>query len=319
MRMRQGVVTLLVLVFLLGRPAGVDAGWAGMLVQVAAVLSQIRSYVTTAEMYVNQARAEVQGLLDPGGIVSGIRSLADWRRPLSELTDTGPLWEPFRESRALVEDAVINYQQASDLGSYDFGSVTGVLEFLDSRPLGWSAGKESVWQILVDDVGLPGDLRDEIRWSEQLRQRVANLRYSATMEARFAAAAVLGDHVAGEYSGRSILEDTVQVLDGTRRFLGGPSDPDPALSHAEAAGVATQLASLQAHQSAGALALRAAEMSAEARDVRLEAHRAALDARRVLNRLADIASAVPPDITDDVGDDPLGPLGTGDFMAAWVN
>ena len=319
MRIRQAVVTLLVLVFLLGRPAGVDAGWAGMLVQVAAVLSQIRSYVTTAEMYVNQARAEVRGLLDPGGIVSGIRSLADWRRPLSELADTGPLWQPFTQSRALVEDAVINYQQVSGFGSYDFGSAAGVLDFLDSQPLGWSAGKQSVWQVLVDDVGFPAELRDQIRWSEQLRQRVANLRYSATMEARFAAAAVLGDHVAGEYSGRGILEDTVQVLDSTRRLLGGPSDPDPALSHAEAAGLATQLASVRARQSAGALALRAAEMSAEARDVRLEAHRAALDARRVLNRLADLASAAPPDITDDVGNDPMGPLGTGDFMAAWVD
>lgn len=318
MRIKQAVVTLLVLVFLLGRPAGVDAGWAGMLVQVAAVLSQIRSYVTTAEAYVNQAQAEVRGLLDPGGIVSGIRSLADWRRQLSELTDTGPLWEPFTRSRALVEDAVINYQQVGDFGSYDFGSAAGVLDFLDSQPFGWTAGKQSVWQVLVDDLGLPADLRDEIRWSEELRQRVVNLQYSATMEARFAAAAVLGDHVTGDYSGRSILEDTVQVLDTTRRFLGGPSDPEPALSHAEAAGVTTQLASVKARQSAGALALRAAQLSAEAQDVRLEAHREAADARRGLEQLASLASVAIPDVTDDVGNDPMGPLGTGDFMAAWV-
>ena len=304
MRIKQAVVTLLVLVFLLGRPAGVDAGWAGMLVQVAAVLSQIRSYVTTAEAYVNQAQAEVRGLLDPGGIVSGIRSLADWRRQLSELTDTGPLWEPFTQSRALVEDAVINYQQVGDFGSYDFGSAAGVLDFLDSQPFGWTAGKQSVWQVLVDDL--------------ELRQRVVNLQYSATMEARFAAAAVLGDHVAGDYSGRSILEDTVQVLDTTRRFLGGPSDPEPALSHAEAAGVTTQLASVKARQSAGALALRAAQLSAEAQDVRLEAHREAADARRGLEQLASLASVAIPDVTDDVGNDPMGPLGTGDFMAAWV-
>ena len=68
-----------VVVLLLGRPAAVDASWAGMLVQVTAMLSQIRSYVQTAEAYVAQAGAEVRGLLDPGGLVSGVRSLADWR------------------------------------------------------------------------------------------------------------------------------------------------------------------------------------------------------------------------------------------------
>ena len=69
-------MTVLAVVFLLGRPAGVDAGWAGMLVQVAAMLSQIRSYVSTAEAYVAQAHAEVRGLLDPGG---WCRRRARWR------------------------------------------------------------------------------------------------------------------------------------------------------------------------------------------------------------------------------------------------
>jgi len=131
MRLRQALVAVLVVVLLLGRPAAVDASWAGMLVQVTAMLSQIRSYVQTAEAYVAQAGAEVRGLLDPGGLVSGVRSLADWRGLLSELTDAGPLWEPFPETRALVDDAVLSYQAARGLGAYDFGSVAGFVDFLD--------------------------------------------------------------------------------------------------------------------------------------------------------------------------------------------
>ena len=79
MRAKQLVAAALVAALLFGRPAAVDAGWAGMLVQVAAMLSQIRAQVSTAEAYVAQAQAEARGLLDPGGLVSSVGSLADWR------------------------------------------------------------------------------------------------------------------------------------------------------------------------------------------------------------------------------------------------
>ena len=99
-----------------------------------------------------------------------------------------------------------------------------------------------------------------------------DLRYAATVDTRLAAAAVLGGHVAGEYAGRGLLDAAAGVLDATRRVMGGPSDPDPALSQAEADGAASQLATLGASQSAGALSLRAARLAAEARDVRLDAY-----------------------------------------------
>ena len=318
MRLKQAVVTVLVVVLVLGRPVAVDASWAGMLVQVAAVLSQIRGYVSTAEAYVAQAHAEARGLLDPGGLVSGVRSLADWRSPLSELTDIGPLWQPFSETRALVDDAVLNYQAVRGLGGHDFGSVAGFLDFLDSQPFGWTAGKESAWQVLVDDLGLPAQLRDEVRDADRLRRRVIDLRYAAAMDARLAAAAVLGDHVAGEYVGRGLLEDAAQILDATRRVMGGASDPDPALSQAEADGVASQLASLRASQSAGALSLRTARLAAEAQDVRLEAYGAAAGAQQRLDRLAYLTSVAAPAMEQSIGGDPMGVLGSGEFMEAWV-
>ena len=313
------MVTVLAVVFLLGRPAGVDAGWAGMLVQVAAMLSQIRSYVSTAEAYVAQAHAEVRGLLDPGGLVSAARSLADWRGIFSDLTDLGPLWEPFPESRALVDDAVRNYQAVRGIGSHDFGSVGGFLDFLDSQPFGWTAGKASVWQALVDDAGLPAELRDEVRGIEQLRRRVLDLRHAGTVESRLAAAAILGDHVAGEYSGRPMLDDGYHVLDSTRRLMGGPSDSAPALSQAEANGVSTELAALRAGQSAGALALQAAELRAEARGTRLDAYEVAAETQRTLDRLAELAAMQFDAVEDDIGNDPMSALGSGGFMGAWVD
>ena len=318
MRIKQTVVTALVVVVVLGRPVAVDASWAGMLVQVTAMVSQIRGYVQTAEAYVAQAQAEVRGLLDPGGLVSGVRSLADWRSVLAELADIGPLWEPFPETRALVDDAAVNYQAVRGLGGHDFGSVAGFVDFLDAQPLGWTAGKESAWQVLVDDLGLPAELRDEVRGAERLRRRVIDLRYAATVDTRLAAAAVLGGHVAGEYAGRGLLEDTAGVLDATRRVMGGPSDPDPALSQAEADGAASQLATLGASQSAGALSLRAARLAAEARDVRLEAYGVAAHAQQRLDRLAHLASAAAPDMEQSIGGDPMGVLGSGEFMEAWV-
>ena len=318
MRAKQLIVSVLMVVFLFGRPAAVDAGWAGMLVQVAAMLSQIRSYVSTAEAYVAQAQAEVRGLLDPGGLVSSVRPLADWRSLFSELTDLGPLWQPFTQSRALVSDAAVNYQAVRGIESYDFGTAGGFLEFLDSQPLGWSAGRQSAWQALVDDLGVPAALRDEIREAEQLRGRAVNLRYAAAVDTRLAAAAVLGDHVAGEYVGRGMLEDSAQILDATRRFTGGASDSDPALSQAEFDGVSTQLASLRATHSAGALGLRASQLAADARNIRLDAHQAAADTQRMFDRLADLASVVAVSMRDEVGDEPMASLASGGFMDAWV-
>ncbi len=318
MRIRQAVVAAVAVVLVLARPAAVDASWAGMLVQVTAMLSQIRGYVQTAEAYVVQAGAEVRGLLDPGGLVSGVRPLAHWRGLLSGLTDVGPLWQPFPETRALVDDALGDYQAVRGLGAYDFGSVAGFVDFLDAQPLGWTAGKESAWRVLVDDLGLPVELRDEVRDADRLRRRVVDLRYAAAMDTRLATAAVLGRHVADEYVGRGLLEDTAGVLDATRRVMGGQSDPDPALSQAEADSAASQLASLGASQSAGALSLRAARLSAAARDVRLTAHADAARAERRLDRLAHLASAAAPAMEQSIGRDPMGVLGSGEFMEAWV-
>ncbi len=318
MRLKQALAAAVVLVLVLGRPAAVDASWAGMLVQVSAMLSQIRGYVQTAEAYVAQAGAEFRGLLDPGGLVSGVRSLADWRSAVSELADIGPLWDPLTETWALVDDALLNYQAARGLGGHDFGSVAGFVDLLDAQPLGWTAGKASAWQVLVDDLGLPAELRDEVRDADQLRRRVVDLRYGAAVDTRLIAASVLGGHVAGEYAGRGLLESAAEVLDSTRRVMGGASDPDPALSQAETDGAASQLASLGASQSASSLSLRAARLSAEARDVRLEAYGAAARAERRLGRLAHLASAAAPAMAESIGGDPLGVLGSGEFMEAWV-
>ena len=253
MRLKQALVALLVVVLLFGRPVAVDASWAGMLVQVAAVLSQIRGYVQTAEAYVAQAHAEMRGLLDPGGLVSGVRSLADWRGVLAELTDLGPLWEPFPETRALVSDAAANYQAVRGLGGHDFGSVAGFVDFLDSQPFGWTAGKESAWQVLVDDLGVPAELRDEVRSAEQLRRRVIDLRTrrrgTRWRRRRSSAARSPASSRAGPAGGRR-----ESGAHGRTRMVGGPiptgvesGEADSAASHSPAA-----------PKAAGALSLRPA-------------------------------------------------------------
>ena len=319
MRLRQVLLTLVVSVVLVaGRPAGVDASWSGMLVHVTAMLSQIRAYVQTAESYVTEAGNQVRGLLDPGGLASGVRSLANWRDPLAELTDTGPLWQPLTDTRALVDDAILSYQTARGLAGHDLGSVAGFVDLLDAQPLGWTAGKAQAWQVLVDDLGVPPELRDRAEADARLRRRVIDLRYAAATDTRLAAAAVLGSDVAQEYVGRGLLEDTADVLDSTRRVMGGASDPDPALSEAEASGAASQLASVGASRSAGALSLRAARLAAEARGARLDAYAAAARAEQQLERLAHLASAAAPAMEQSIGSDPMGALGSGAFMEAWV-
>lgn len=317
MRLRQIVATALVVFVVLGRPVAVDAGWSGMVVQAAAMIAQLRTVIQTAETYVNQASAEVRGLLDPGGLVTNIRSLADWRNLFSDLTDMGPLWRPLSQTRGLVDDAVTNYQQVRDIDQYDFGSVGGFLEFMDGTPIGWSAGKASMWQVIVDEAGLPQEVLDDVQRSDEIRKRVMDVRYAQTVETRLAAARILGDHVASEFGGDGVLDETQAVIDATRRLTGGPSDPDPALSEAEAAGAASQLAAVSASQRVAALGLRAAQHLESARELRLDANRAARDTQRTLRRLEHIAGAYTDERLQEMADqlelDPLD-AGAGGFL-----
>ena len=317
MRLRQLVATALVVFVVLGRPAAVDAGWGGMVVQVAAMIAQLRTVIQTAETYVNQASAEVRGLLDPGGLASNIRSLANWRDLFSELTDMAPLWQPLSQTRALVDDARVNYQQLRDIDQYDFGSVGGFLEFMDETPIGWSAGKASMWQAIADQTGLPQEVVDDIQRSDEIRKRVMDVRYARTMETRLAAARILGDQVASEFGGDGVLDETQAVIDATRRLTGGPSDPDPALSEAEAAGAVSQLAAVSASQRVAALGLRVAQYAESAEELRLEANRAARDTQRTLRRLEHIAEAYTDERIEGIADQlELDPLdgGTGGFL-----
>ena len=317
MRLRQVVATALVVFVVLGRPAAVDAGWGGMVVQVAAMIAQLRTVIQTAETYVNQASAEVRGLLDPGGVVSNIRSLANWRDLFSELTDMAPLWQPLSQTRALVDDARTNYQQLRDIDQYDFGSVGGFLEFMDETPIGWSAGKASIWQAIADRTGLPQEVVDDIQRSDEIRKRVMDVRYARTMETRLAAARILGDQVASEFGGDGVLDETQAVIDATRRLTGGSSDPDPALSEAEAAGAVSQLAAVSASQRVAAVGLRAAQYAESAEELRLEANRAARDTQRTLRRLEHIAEAYTDERLEEIANQlELDPLdgGTGGFL-----
>lgn len=302
MRLRQLVATALVVFAVLGRPVAVDAGWSGMVVQVAAMIAQLRTVIQTAETYVNQASAEVRGLLDPGGLTSNIRSLADWRSVFSELTDMAPLWRPLSQTRGLVDDAVLNYQDLRDIDQYDFGSVGGFLEFMNETPIGWSAGKASMWQVIVDQAGLPQEVLDDIQRSDEIRKRVMDVRYARTTETRLAAARILGDHVASEFGGDGVLDETQDVIDATRRLTGGPSDPDPALSEAEAAGAVSQLAAVSASQRVAALGLRAAQHRQSAEELRLDANRAARDTQRLLARLDYIEGAYTDAILQEIAD-----------------
>ena len=317
MRLRQLVATALVVFAVAGRPVTVDAGWSGMVVQVAAMIAQLRTVIQTAEAHVNQASAEVRGLLDPGGLVTNIRSLANWRDLFSELTDMGPLWRPLSQTRGLVDDAVTNYQQVRGIDQYDFGSIGGVLEFMDESPVGWSAGKASMWQAMVDQAGFPQAVVDDVRRSDEIRKRVMDVRYARTMETRLAATRILGDHVASEFGGDGVLDDTQAVVDATRRLTGGPSDPDPALSEAEAAGAVSQLAAVSASQRVAALGLRAAQYLESARELRLEANGEARDTERLLRRLQHIESTYTDDRLEEMADqlelDPL-PSGAGGFL-----
>ena len=302
MRLRQLVATALVVFVVLGRPVAVDAGWGGMVVQVAAMIAQLRTVIQTAETYVNQASAEARGLLDPGGLVSNVRSLADWRNLFSELTDMRPLWRSVSQTRGLVDDARMNYQQLRDIGQYDFGSVGGFLEFMGETPIGWSAGKASIWQVIADQTGLPQGVVDDIRRSDEIRKRVMDVRYARTMETRLAAARILGDQAASEFGGDGVLEETQAVVDATRRLTGGPSDPDPALSEAEAAGAVSQLAAVSASQRVAALGLRAAQYLESARELRLEANREARDTQRRLRRLDHISGAYTDERLEEIAD-----------------
>ena len=301
----------------LGRPVAVDAGWSGMVVQVAAMIAQLRTVIQTAETYVNQASAEVRGLLDPGGLTSNIRSLADWRSVFSELTDMAPLWRPLSQTRGLVDDAVLNYQDLRDIDQYDFGSVGGFVEFMNETPIGWSAGKASMWQVIVDQAGLPQEVLDDIQLSDEIRKRVMDVRYARTMETRLAAARILGDHVASEFGGDGVLDETQVVIDATRRLTGGASDPEPALSEAEAAGAVSQLAAVSASQRVAALGLRAAQYLQSAEELRLDANRTARDTQRLLTRLEYIEGAYTDEILEEIADQlELDPLdgGAGGFL-----
>ena len=317
MGLRQLVATALVVFAVMGRPVAVDAGWGGMVVQVAAMIAQLRTVIQTAETYVNQASAEVRGLLDPGGVVSNVRSLANWRDLFSELTDMGPLWQPLSQTRGLVDDARVNYQQLRDIGQYDFGSIGGVLEFMDETPIGWSAGKASMWQVIVDHAGLPQEVVDDIQRSDEIRKRAMDVRYAQTIETRLAAARILGDQVATEFGGEGVLADAQAVIDATRRLTGGPSDPDPALSEAEAAGAVSQLAAVSASQRVAGLGLSAAQYLESAKELRLEANREARETQRKLRRLDHISGAYTDERLEDIADQlQLDPLdgGAGGFL-----
>ena len=274
--MRGAVAVGLVCVLCLTVPARSDAGWAGMLVQMVSVLENLRQIVQTAEEMTANATAEFRGLLDPGGIVSGIRSLSDWRGLYRQFLETPEVWELAPESTALVSEGLGHYRTAAQLAggdgwqAYDFSSLAGWNSFLESGPLSWTGGIGTTMGALESLDVVDADTLAAFRRAVEAESVIHGMRYARSLESRLASAALLGSAAAEGAQAVGPDEGVLEALEEVVEEAVEASSAETA-SDAEQTGGQTMVVAGLASTAAGRLGVSAARFkeAIEERDRKL--------------------------------------------------
>ena len=299
-RFRGAFAVLLVCVLFLSAPARTDAAWAGILVQVVSVIENLRQIVQTAEEMTANATAEFRGLLDPGGIVSGIRSLSDWRGLYRQFLEVPEMWELAPETTRLVSEGLGEYRTAAQLAGgegwagYDFDSLAGWNSFLESGPLSWTGGIGNTMGALESLEAVDDDTLAAFRAAVEAESVVHGMRYARSLESRLASAALLGSAAAEGAEALGPDEGVLEGLDDIVEEAVTVSSADTA-SDAEQTGGQTMVVAGLTSTAAGRLGIAAARFKGaiEERDRQLwEAARRRSETTRSLQRLAELDFSV---------------------------
>ena len=303
--MRGAVAVGLVCVLCLTVPARSDAGWAGMLVQMVSVLENLRQIVQTAEEMTANATAEFRGLLDPGGLVSGIRSLSDWRGLYRQFLEAPEVWELAPESTALVSEGLGEYRTAAQLaGRRRLAGVrlqlAGGLERLsrersvvvDGRHRDDDGALESLDVVDADTLAA-------FRSAVEAESVIHGMRYARSLESRLASAALLGSAAAEGAQALGPDEGVLEALEAVVEEAVEVSSAETA-SDAEQTGGQTMVVAGLASTAAGRLGVAAARFkeAIEERDRKLwAAAQRRSEMTRSLQRIAELdftVSDTPP-------------------------
>ena len=302
---RGAVAVLLVCVLSLSVPARTDAAWAGILVQVVSVIENLRQIVQTAEEMTANATAEFRGLLDPGGIVSGIRSLSDWRGLYRQFLEVPEMWELAPETTQLVSEGLGEYRTAAQLvggegwSGYDFSSLAGWNSFLQSGPLSWTGGIGTTMGALESLEAVDADRLAAFRAAVEAESVIHGMRYARSLESRLASAALLGNSAADVAESLGPDEGTLEALEDVVDEAVAVSAADTA-SDAEQTGGQTMVVAGLTSTAAGKLQVAAARFKSaiEERDRKLwESSQRRAEMTRSLQRLAELdfsATDTPP-------------------------
>ena len=294
--MRGAVAVGLVCVLCLTAPSRSDAGWAGMLVQMVSVLENLRRIVQTAEEMTANATAEFRGLLDPGGLVSGIQSLSDWRGLYRQFLEVPEVWELAPESTALVSEGLGDYRTAAQLaggdgwGAYDFKSLAGWNGFLESGPLSWTGGIGTPMGALESLDVVDADTRAAFRSAVEAESVIHGMRYARSLESRLASAALLGAAAADGAQALGPDEGVLEALEEVVEEAVEVSSAETASDAEQSSGQTMVVAGL-ASTAAGTLGVAAARFKGaiEERDRKLwEAARRRSEMTRGLQRIGEL-------------------------------
>ncbi len=294
--MRGAVAVGLVCVLFLTVPSRSDAGWAGMLVQMVSVLENLRRIVQTAEEMTANATAEFRGLLDPGGVVSGIQSLSDWRGLYRQFLEVPELWELAPESTALVSEGLGDYRTAAQLAggdgwsAYDFKSLAGWNGFLESGPLSWTGGIGSTMGALESLDVVDDDTLAAFRSAVEAESVIHGMRYARSLESRLASAALLGAAAADGAQALGPDEGMLEALEDVVEEAVEVSSAETASDAEQSSGQTMVVAGL-ASTAAGTLGVAAARFKGaiEERDRKLwEAAQRRSEMARGLQRIAEL-------------------------------
>ena len=294
--MRGAVAVGLVCVLFLTVPSRSDAGWAGMLVQMVSVLENLRRIVQTAEEMTANATAEFRGLLDPGGVVSGIQSLSDWRGLYRQFLEVPELWELAPESTALVSEGLGDYRTAAQLAggdgwsAYDFKSLAGWNGFLESGPLSWTGGIGSTMGALESLDVVDDDTLAAFRSAVEAESVIHGMRYARSLESRLASAALLGAAAADGAQALGPDEGMLEALEDVVEEAVEVSSAETASDAEQSSGQTMVVAGL-ASTAAGTLGVAAARFKGaiEERDRKLwAAGQRRSEMTRNLQRIAEL-------------------------------
>ena len=292
--LRPAAAALLIFVLSLSVPARTDASWAGILVQVVSVIENLRQIVQTAEEMTANATAEFRGLLDPGGVVSGVTSLSDWRGLYRQFLEVPEMWELAPESAQLVSEGLREYRTAAQLAGgdgwsgYDFGSVAGWDSFLLSGPLSWTGGIGTPMGALESLGAVDPDTLAAFRSAVEAEAVIHRMRYARTLESRLASAALLGNSAADVAEALGPDEGTLDALEDVVDEAVAVSAADAA-SDAEQTGGQTMVVAGLASTAASKLGVAAARFkgAVEERDRKLwEASQRRSELTRSLQHIA---------------------------------